>query len=142
MKKKILKNALIMGTLWPLAIYLVCAFLDVAFQESKAALAVMAAEAVALFLLPIFMFRAEKKISDGKPPLWTAPVYLTAYALITVLLYFLLYMGDTSVFFSRDVYLGGIGFAFMLMILTAGFVWAVVFRLAAATVRALRGKKN
>jgi hypothetical protein len=143
MNKKILIKAIIMGAGWPLAVFLVCALLDIATQESRAALYVMFAEGIVLFVLPILMLKRERKLSEEKLPLWTVPVYLAAYALITVLLHYLIeVVADTSVFFSKDVYMGGLGLVLMLMILTGGFIWAVVFRLGAAVVGLIRGKRQ
>jgi hypothetical protein len=141
MKAKVLVKSLLMGAICPAAIYLAAAVLDVITQESRAALFVMFIEGVLLFLLPVFFLRREKELNEQFPTKLTAPAYLLAYAVITLVMIYITDSVDMEKLFHGR-YLGGIGLVFMYTILIGGFVWAVVFRVGALIVRALRSSRE
>lgn len=141
MKAKVLVKSLLLGVACPAVIYLAAAALDVITQESRAALYVMLIEAVLLFLLPIFFLRREKKLNKQFTTKLIPPAYLLGYGIITlVLIYFTDGVDMERLFHGR--YLGGIGLVFMYIILIGGLIWAVIFRIGALIVRALRSSRK
>ena len=141
MKGKVLVKSLLMGAVCPAVIYLAAAVFDVITQESRAALSVMLIEGVLMFLLPVFFLRRENELNKQCPSKLIAPAYLLGYAVITLVLIYITDSVDMEKLFHGR-YLGGIGLFFMYMILIGGFVWAVVFRIGALIVRAVKKGKS
>ena len=137
MKGKVLAKALLMGILFPLAVYLMAGALDIITQESNAAFYVMVIEGLLLFALPIFFLSREKSLNEQFPTKLIAPAYLLGYGILVPIMLYVTDSLDMDKLFGHK-FLGGIGLTIMLIILACGFCWAVVFRTGAAIVRLIK----
>ena len=141
MKKKVIFKSLLMGICVPGGIYLAAGALDIITQESSFMLWVMFFTGIILFLLPMFFLSREKKLNLQAPTKLAAPAYLLGYAAVTAALLYIVDAIDTEKVFHHR-YLGGIGLTILLIILTLGLGWAVLFRVITAIVRLIRKAAN
>ena len=81
----------------------------------------------------------EKKLDSQCPTKWIPPMYLIAYAVITLVMLIVLSSLDMTKLFGHQ-FLGGIGLMFMWFVMVGGCIWAILFRIGALIVRAIKNQ--
>ncbi|WP_164173792.1 hypothetical protein [Ruminococcus flavefaciens] len=139
MKTIVLCKSYLMGTICPLVIYLAAGAYDIITQEDNSALNVMVIEGLLLLALPVFFLNMEKKLGSQCPTKWIPPMYLIAYGVITLVMLIVLSSLDMTKLFGHQ-FLGGIGLMFMWFVMVGGCIWAILFRIGALIVRAVKNQ--
>ncbi len=139
MKTVVLCKSYLMGTICPLVIYLAAGAYDIITQEDNSALNVMVIEGLLLFALPVFFLNMEKRLGSQCLTKWIPPMYLIAYGVITLVMLIVLSSLDMTKLFGHRI-LGGIGLIFMWFVMVGGCIWAILFRIGALIVRAVKNQ--
>ena len=133
-----------MGYFIPLSIFLIFDFIDILCKE-YGVMGLVVLEGIALFILPIIMLGKEKNTPKGRKLKRSSVMFLCGYAaaaLTALIIQMIIEDIDLADKLFPGVFLRGIGFTLICMVLVGGFVWAVIFRAAAAIVRWARRNKN
>lgn len=139
MKTIVLCKSYLMGTICPLVIYLAAGAYDIITQEDSSVLAAMVIEGLLLFALPVFFLNMEKRLGSQCLTKWIPPMYLIAYGVITLVMLVVLSSLDMTKLFGHQ-FLGGIGLMFMWFVMVGGCIWAILFRIGALIVRAVKNQ--
>lgn len=133
-----------MGYFIPLSIFLISDLIDIICKE-YGVMGFLVLEGTALFILPIIMLGKEKNTPKGKALKRSSVMFLIGYAaaaITALIIQMMIEDTDLADKLFPGVFLRGIGFTLICMVLVGGFLWAVIFRITAAIVRLLRSRKN
>lgn len=133
-----------MGYFIPLSIFLIFDLIDILLEE-YGVIGLVVLEGIALFILPIMMLGKEKNTPKGTALKRSSVMFLCGYAaaaLTVLIIQMIIEDIDLADKLFPGGFLRGIGFALVCMVLVGGFIWAVIFRAAAAIVHWARRSKN
>lgn len=134
-----------MGYFIPLSIFLIFDLIDILCEE-YGVMGLLVLEGIALFILPIIMLGKEKNTPKGTALKRSSVMFLCGYAaaaLTALIIQMIIEDIDLADKLFPGVFLRGIGFTLICMVLVGGFIWAVIFRVSAAIIRRLlRNKKH
>ncbi len=134
-----------MGYFIPLSIFLIFDLIDILCEE-YGVMGLLVLEGIALFILPIIMLGKEKNTPKGTALKRSSVMFLCGYAaaaLTALIIQMIIEDIDLADKLFPGVFLRGIGFTLICMVLVGGFFWAVIFRVSAAIIRRLlRNKKH
>ena len=133
-----------MGYFIPLSIFLIFDLIDILCEE-YGVMGLLVLEGIALFILPIIMIGKEKNTPKGTALKRSSVMFLCGYAaaaLTALIIQMIIEDIDLADKLFPGVFLRGIGFTLICMVLVGGFIWAVIFRISAAIIRRLLRNKN
>ncbi|WP_028517160.1 hypothetical protein [Ruminococcus flavefaciens] len=144
MKKRHLLRFFLMGYFIPLSIFLISDLIDIICKE-YGVMGLLVLEGSALFILPIIMLGKEQRAPKGKALKRTSVMFLCGYAaaaITALIIQMIIEDTDLADKLFPGVFLRGIGFTLICMVLVGGFFWAVIFRVTVAMIRFIKSKKK